>query len=92
LAGWIIVGLIIIGLLVLGLALLLLVLRGRGFRRDREPNYKTFYFIGLSWLGTGTVFTIIYAATDLPFVIGIPFLGIGVTYVAIGLANRDKWT
>ena len=86
-----IVWLILAGLVATGLVLVLIVLRGRGARARSEPNYKAFFIIGLSWLSTGAVFTIIYVATDLPFFIGFPFLGLGLAYTAIGLVNREKW-
>ena len=52
----------------------------------KEPNYQVFFIIGMSWLPIGVVFMITINTT-----IGIAFMGMGTAYIAIGLANRDKW-
>ena len=51
----------------------------------REVDYRAFFIMGISFLPMGIIFT----ATINPGFIG--FIGMGIIYMAIGLANRDKW-
>jgi len=51
----------------------------------KQINYKAIYFLGVSLIGTGTVFV---AAINPAF---ISILGMGVVLMIIGLINRDKW-
>jgi hypothetical protein len=53
---------------------------------DREIDYKTFFSIGIIWLPVGVVFMITVNPA-----IGIALMAIGISYIAIGLANKDKW-
>jgi uncharacterized membrane protein len=52
----------------------------------QEPDYQTFYLMGIIWIPVGVVFM-----TTINPVIGIAFMAIGISYLAIGLANIDKW-
>ena len=61
------------------------------FKKKKEGktgkiNYKIFFIVGLVWIPIGSVYMI---AVNL--VMGIAFMGLGVSYIAIGLANKDKW-
>jgi hypothetical protein len=51
-----------------------------------EPNYQSFFNNGMLWIPVGVVFMIAINPA-----IGIVFIAMGTTYLAIGLANRDKW-
>jgi hypothetical protein len=81
---------LLISLVLLGLALIALVilvfvkLRKRETGEAKEINYQAFISIGIVFLGAGIVMSIIN-----PGLIGIA--GLGVIYIIIGLANRDKW-
>jgi len=52
----------------------------------KEVDYRAFFIMGISFLLLGIVLT---------FVIGNPgfigFMVLGIAYIAIGLANKDKW-
>jgi hypothetical protein len=52
----------------------------------KEVDYRAFFIMGISFLPLGIVLT---------FVVGNPgfigFMGLGICYIAIGLANKDKW-
>jgi hypothetical protein len=54
--------------------------------QTKEVDYRAFFIMGLSFLPLGIVLT---------FVVGNPgfigFMGLGIAYIAIGLANKDKW-
>ena len=51
-----------------------------------EPNYQVFFILGIFFLPMGIVLMI---TIDNPAFIGIT--GMGLIYMVIGLANRDKW-
>jgi ABC-type uncharacterized transport system permease subunit len=53
--------------------------------KNKEVNYLSLFFLGLSLLSTGLIFT---AAIN-PAFISIMASGLGL--MAIALANRDKW-
>ena len=56
-----------------------------------EPNYRAFFVMGIAWVPVGIVSMIVFFALDMPFIIGMPLLAMGIIYLTIGLANRDKW-
>ena len=73
-------------LVVLGIIVALVVLKKRKEGKPQETNYQAFFFIGICFLGVGTVFM----TTINPGFLG--FTGLGLVYMIIGLANRDKWS
>ena len=82
---WTLISIAILALLVLiGIILLLIVWRKRGI--VGEPNYQVFFTLGFVWLPAGVVFMLAVNPA-----IGIAFMALGAAYLAIGLANRDKW-
>ena len=84
---WILlIALIIAGLVVVGLILAIVVLKKKKSGKKGEPNYQVFFNIGMVWIPVGVVFML-----TINIVIGIAFMGMGVSYMAIGLSNRDKW-
>ncbi len=54
--------------------------------QSKEIDYRAFFFMGITFLSLGIVFTF---AVDNPGFIG--FMGLGIAYMAISLANKDKW-
>jgi hypothetical protein len=51
----------------------------------KEPDYRAFFIMGICFLPMGIIFTT---------TINIGFMGftaLGLIYMSIGLANRDKW-
>jgi magnesium-transporting ATPase (P-type) len=84
---WIFISVLIIAVLVLiGLIVLFVVLKKKKDGNMGEPNYQVFFILGTAWLPIGVVFML-----TINLVIGIAFMGMGASYMAIGLANRDKW-
>ena len=72
--------------------LLVFVLRKRKKeRKTGETDYRAFFIMGLAFLPTGLAMMIVYFMSELPFEIGLPLLALGLAYLFIGLANRDKW-
>ena len=80
----IIFGIIVI-LVILGVILTLIYLIKKEHKRFEEPDYQAFFIMGISFLPLGIVFMVAVS----PAFIG--FTGIGLCYMAIGLANKDKW-
>jgi len=82
---WILISaLIIIAALVV--IKLLVVFKKKKEGKIREPNYKVFYILGIIWIPIGIFFMV-----SIKPILGIAFMGMGVAYMIIGLANRDKW-
>jgi hypothetical protein len=54
--------------------------------QSKEIDYRAFFFLGITFLSLGSVFTF---AIDNPGFIG--FMGLGIAYIAISLVNKDKW-
>jgi len=82
-------------LLLIGIAvtlLMVLVLRKR--KRERkagETDYRAFFIIGVAFLPTGLAMMMVYFFAEIPFEIGLPLFALGLIYLIVGLANRDKW-
>jgi len=84
---WILISALIVAtLVIIGLILTLVVFKKKKEGKMGEPNYQVFFILGIAWIPIGIVFMV-----TINRVIGIAFMGMGVTYMAIGLANRDKW-
>ena len=84
---WILISaLIVAALVVIGLILTLVVFKKKKEGKIVEPNYQVFFILGILWIPIGIVFMI---EIDNPAFIGIT--GMGLIYMTIGLANRDKW-
>lgn len=72
--------------------LLVVVLRKRKKQgKAGETDYRAFFIMGLAFLPTGFAMMIVYFLAELPFEIGLPLFALGLAYLFIGLANRDKW-
>ena len=82
-------------LLVIGIVvtlLLVVVLRKRKREgKAGETDYRTFFIMGLAFLPTGFAMMMVYFLAEIPFEIGLPLFALGLIYLIIGLANRDKW-
>ena len=56
-----------------------------------QPNYRVFFFIGGAMSVVGIAEILVLLRTDISFVIALPLLAIGLVFLTVGLANRDKW-
>jgi uncharacterized membrane protein len=82
--------LLLIGIVVT--LLLVAVLRKRKREgKAGETDYKAFFIMGVVFLPTGFAMMMVYFLAELPFEIGLPLFALGLVYLLIGLANRDKW-
>jgi 4-amino-4-deoxy-L-arabinose transferase-like glycosyltransferase len=81
--------LVLIGILALivlvGIIFIFFVLKKKKEGTYKEPDYRAFFIMGICFLPMGIVFT----TTLNPGFIG--FIVLGIAYMTIGLANRDKW-
>nr|MCK4929677.1 hypothetical protein [Nanoarchaeota archaeon] len=71
-------------LIIVGVLIAILVSKRKMKGEPVETNYYAFFVIGISFLPLGIVFSIIIS----PGFMGIT--GLGVVYMIIGLANKDK--
>jgi hypothetical protein len=78
-------------LVLVGLVLVLVVWKRRREEQVRQTNYYAFFVMGISFLPAGLALMIVYSATGIPFIVGLPLFAIGLVYLTIGLSNRDKW-
>jgi LPXTG-motif cell wall-anchored protein len=82
-------------LLVIGIVvtlLLVVVLRKRKREgKAAETDYRAFFIMGLAFLPTGFAMMLVYFLVEIPFEVGLPLFALGLIYLIIGLANRDKW-
>ncbi|MDG6218769.1 MAG: hypothetical protein QCI00_04960 [Candidatus Thermoplasmatota archaeon] len=83
------IAIVMIAILLITISILIItVLWVRKFKKNehtKEIDYRAFFILGISFLPMGIIFTTVTS----PAFIG--FIGIGVCYIAIGLAHRDKW-
>jgi hypothetical protein len=70
---------------IIGIGTLVLVVLRR--KTVKETNYKTFFILGIPFMGLGSA----WIAIDSLRTMGIIFLCLGAVYLSIGLANRNKW-
>jgi hypothetical protein len=70
---------LIIGVAILAVLAVMIAIYMRSKNRDKQTDYRAFFILGISFLPIGI-------AIDNP---GI--WGMGVIFLILGLANRDKW-
>ncbi len=78
-------------LIALGVLIALIAWKKKKEGAFEEPNYRAFFVMGIAWVPVGIVSTIVFYVLDIPFIIGMPLLAMGILYFTIGLVNRDKW-
>ena len=71
---------ILVGLVLVALAI---GAYARCRKEECRPDYRGFFVIGLIWVPLGVVFYITSG--------NIAFLGMGVVFLLLGLANKAKW-
>ena len=86
----------VIALIILGIAVvtgILAALMVRKRKREGKPqvDYRTFFILGVTWVPFSIVLMIVSFILQIPFYIGFPLFALGLIYLILGLANRDKW-
>ena len=82
---------IVVVLVVTGILLVYLLWKRQKGGQQIETDYRAFFLMGVIFLPVGIAMMIIYFLADLPFVIALPFVVLGLVYLVISLKNRDKW-
>jgi len=80
---WILI--VIVALIMVGLALAAISIKKARKGADFETDYYAFFIMGICWIPLGIVF-MTTGNTAFSF-----FFILGLVYMAIGLANKDKW-
>ena len=75
----------------LGLLWILVNLRKKAGTAARQPNHRALFFMGVVMVVAGTAEVLMFLRSDISYVVALPLLVIGIVFVVIGLANRDKW-
>jgi len=89
---WLLISTALVAILVVvGILVTLVVWKKRREGKLEEPNYRAFFVMGIAMFPAGAFFMLLYFLLDIPFVIGLPLFSMGLIYLVIGLANRDKW-
>ena len=87
---WVSAAALAVGLTV-GLLAIIVNLRKRAGDSTARPNHRAFFYVGAAMLAVGTAEVAIFLRSDISFVVALPLVMIGLVFVVIGLANRDKW-
>jgi hypothetical protein len=84
---WIIITLVLAGItLIIGLIVAFVIKKNGWKDKNKGPDYRVIYSVGFVFMPAGIALMI---STGNPGLLGITALGI--IYIAIGLANKDKW-
>jgi hypothetical protein len=78
-------------LVITGILLVFLLWKRQKDGTRMETDYRAFFIMGVIFFPIGVAMMIIYFLADLPFVIALPFVVLGLVYLVISLNNRDKW-
>ncbi len=82
-------------LLVIGIVVTLLLVvalrKRKGAGKTGETDYRAFFIMGIAFLPTGFAMMLVYFLAEIPLEIGLPLFALGLVYLIVGLANRDKW-
>ncbi|MDM8000739.1 MAG: hypothetical protein QUS33_12330, partial [Dehalococcoidia bacterium] len=77
--------------LTLGLLWILTSLKKRTGAGASQPNHRAFFLMGVVMLTVGTAEMLIFLRTEVSYVVALPLIAIGMVFIVVGLANRDKW-
>jgi flagellar basal body-associated protein FliL len=85
-SSWILIS-IFLGVIaiIIGIIVFLTLRKNQKEGRTKEVDYRAFFIMGICFLPLGIIFT---ATINIGF---MGFIAIGLIYMSIGLANRDKW-
>ena len=84
----ILIAIFIFGIITVLFGTLIVLIRKKrnDFEKDEEMDYRAFFILGICFLPIGFIFSI---TIENPGFFGISALGL--IYISIALANRDKW-
>ncbi len=83
---------LIIGIIIIAIAMIVVLWKRKESGVNAgEVNYRVFFIIGIVLMPMGLSWMVVALFTELYIAVGLPFLSLGLAYIAIGLGNRDKW-
>jgi uncharacterized membrane protein HdeD (DUF308 family) len=84
---------IIILLIIIGISSAYISLKMLKEGKYGVQNYYVFFIIGMIWLPTGLIYMVatITLSNEIPLLLGIPLFSMGLIFIIISSANRDKW-
>ncbi|MFX0068035.1 MAG: hypothetical protein ACFE7S_04125 [Candidatus Hodarchaeota archaeon] len=82
---------IMVILISVGLILAIVLLKKKIEGKTAEPDYHTFFLMGIVFVSVGIVFTLMTLLLDMSLIVGIPLFAMGIIYLVYGWENRDKW-
>ena len=84
---------ILILLIIIGISSAYICLKNLKEGKYREQNYYLFFIIGMIWLPTGLIYMVatMTLSYEVPLLLGIPLFSMGLIFLIISSANRDKW-
>ena len=59
--------------------------------QEKEPNYRSYFLMGVIWFPLGLASMIVYRVFDISFVPALPLFSMGIIFLYLGWANCDKW-
>jgi len=86
-----VIALIILAIAVVTGIIALFIVRKRKREEKPQVDYRTFFILGTTWVPFSIILMIVSFILQIPFYIGFPLFALGLIYLIIGLANRDKW-
>jgi len=86
-----VIALIILAIAVVTGILALLIPRKRKKEGKPQVDYHTFFILGITWVPFSIILMVVSFILQIPFYIGFPLFALGLIYLIIGMANRDKW-
>ena len=86
-----VIALIILAIAVVTGILAVLMVRKRKKEGKPQADYRIFFLLGIAWVPFSIILMILSFILQIPFYIGFPLLAVGIIYLVIGLAKRDKW-
>ena len=78
-------------LVTIGIIFVIVIWKRKSANRFKETNFHTFYVMGIVFIPVGIVSMFIYSRLGMPFFVGMPLFAMGITYLIVGLLNKDKW-
>jgi len=86
-----ILGVIIAIVIAVGIIMALMVWKKKREGKAEEANYRVFFIAGTIVVSVSIVLMAISFILQIFFLIVTPILALGLLYLMVGLANRDKW-
>ncbi len=78
--------------IVMGMVMVLVARKRAKEGMAAETSYRGLYIFGIIVVPFSIVSMALMFVLQIPFYVGLPLFALGLTYLIIGLGNKDKWT